>query len=167
MNQKGEELYRCIECGEMVEKNAQFIHNIKCQTNKNKIDKFVCEICLRSINLIDKEEHLHCHELERRDISEIINLSNRTNSFEHHSSEMKYSNKGLNDETIKNYPITKIKINNLSENKKKCLICLEKFKNYQNTIILPCIHIFHSECIKKWMKKENFCPLCKNKIIDN
>ena len=166
MNSNGQELYRCVECGEMVEKNEQFIHNIKCQKNKNNNDKFVCQICLRWIKLKDKEEHLHCHELEQRDISEIINIANTTNRFEHHpSSNNNYSNKGIDDETIQNYPISKIKINNLSENKKKCLICLDEFKDGQKSIILPCIHIFHSDCIKKWMKKENFCPLCKNKII--
>ena len=75
MDESGEELYRCMECGEMVEKNNKFMHDIKCQTNKNSQDKFVCELCLRSVNLKDKEEHLHYHELEHRDISEIINLS--------------------------------------------------------------------------------------------
>ena len=166
MIQNGQDLYRCIECGEMVEKFNQFIHDIKCQSNKNKNrqEEFICEICLRPVKLIDKEEHLHCHELERRNISEIINLSTNINIS--NSSNNISSNKGLNDETINNYPTSKIKnINDLSENKKKCLICLDEFKNGQKSIILPCIHIFHCECIKKWMKKENFCPLCKNKII--
>ena len=166
MNQNEQELYRCMECGETVEKRNQFFHDIKCQANKdkNRQDEFICEICFRNVNLRDKEEHLHCHELERRDINEIINLpaNNRMNI----SSDNSLPNKGLDDETIQNYPITKIKnIHDLSENKKKCLICLDEFKNGQKSIILPCIHIFHSECIKKWMKKENFCPLCKNKII--
>ena len=30
---------------------------------------------------------------------------------------------------------------------------------------LPCVHIFHSNCIKKWMKRQDICPICKNKII--
>ena len=165
MFQSGNELYRCMECGEMIERCNQFMHDIKCQANKNKNrqEEFICEICLRPVKLIDKEEHLHCHELERRNILEIINMPTNNNRS---SPNKKYPNKGLDDETIENYPVSKIKnINDLSENKKKCLICLDEFKNGQKTIALPCTHIFHSECIKKWMKKENFCPLCKNKII--
>lgn len=75
-------------------------------------------------------------------------------------------NEGLDDEIIKKYPEGTIKsVKKLSADKKKCLICLEKFVKGQKTIALPCIHIFHSECIKQWMKKKNFCPICKNKIV--
>ena len=73
--------------------------------------------------------------------------------------------RGLDDKSIKNYPISKIHdISTLSEDKKKCLVCLENFKNGDYFITLPCIHIFHAECIKKWMKQQNFCPICKNII---
>ena len=75
---------------------------------------------------------------------------------------------GLDDFIIQTYPTSKIKeINHLDEDKKKCLICLENFKIGDDSIILPCIHIFHSECIKKWMKNKNACPICKNKIHPN
>ena len=74
---------------------------------------------------------------------------------------------GINEENIKSYPISKIKdINKLDEEKRKCLICLEYFKNNDDSIGLPCIHIFHSECIKKWMRQRNSCPICKSKIIE-
>ena len=80
-----------------------------------------------------------------------------------------YSNdKGLDEETIQNFPITKLKsIKNLSDNKRKCLICLENFKKGDNCIILNCNHIFHCECAKKWMKYKGYCPLCKIKIEQN
>ena len=75
---------------------------------------------------------------------------------------------GLDEDIIQSYPISKIKdIDKLDEEKKKCLICIENFKNNDDSIILPCIHIFHSECIKKWMKKKNLCPICKSKIDNN
>lgn len=77
-------------------------------------------------------------------------------------------NDGLDEDIIETIPISKIKsITNLSEEKKKCLICLEDYKIGDDSIILPCIHIFHAECIKKWMKKQNICPICKNKINSN
>ena len=152
MNSNEEESYYCKECGEIVEKNNKFMHDIKCQTMNFQKNKFICEFCSKWINLTEKEDHLQCHELEQREI-EIINQERN-----------KKKNKGKINEIIKKYPITTIKnINELSEDKKKCLICLEEFQNNQKTIILPCIHIFHYECINKWMK--NFCPLCKYKII--
>ena len=91
----------------------------------------------------------------------------RTNLFQDSSSDssLEDSLDGLNDKIVQNYPVTKIKNpNKLSEDKKKCLICLENFKKGDKSIALPCIHIFHSECIKCWMKKKNSCPLCKHKI---
>ena len=64
-----------------------------------------------------------------------------------------------------NYIISNIKDpKKLSENKKKCLICLENFLKGEESIILPCIHMFHSTCIKKWIKIKDFCPLCKKTI---
>ena len=70
-----------------------------------------------------------------------------------------------NNSNNQKYVISKIKDpKKLSENKKRCLICLEKFKKGEDSIILPCIHIFHSACIKKWMKIKNVCPLCKKEI---
>ena len=72
---------------------------------------------------------------------------------------------GLDDHLINTYPVSKIKdISKLDEEKKKCCICLENYKNNDETIILPCVHIFHSNCIKHWMKRQDSCPICKNKI---
>jgi len=66
---------------------------------------------------------------------------------------------------LKDYPITTIKNpSKLSEENRRCLICLEYFKNREKTIFLPCIHIFHSVCISKWVKNKNTCPVCKIKI---
>ena len=101
-----------------------------------------------------------------RSQSSISDESHSNDSNSSSSSSSSSSNDGgLKEDIIRNYPITKIKNpRKLSENKKKCLICLENFKKGDNSIVLPCIHIFHSECIKTWMKKKNSCPLCKNKI---
>ena len=44
---------------------------------------------------------------------------------------------------------------------RNCVICLEDFKDKEKTIALPCIHVFHSECIKSWLGTHNCCPTCK------
>ena len=66
---------------------------------------------------------------------------------------------------LKDYPKTKIKSSSkLSEENQQCSICLANFKKGEESIILPCIHIFHSECIGAWVKKNHTCPICKYKI---
>ena len=62
-------------------------------------------------------------------------------------------------------PETQIEdVSKLDQEKKNCVICLEDFKNHDKAIILPCIHLFHKNCIKNWLKKKNTCPICKFKL---
>ena len=69
------------------------------------------------------------------------------------------------EEILNELPETQIEdASKLDPEKKNCIIYLEDFKNGDKTIILPCIHIFHSECIKNWLKTQNTCPICKFKL---
>ena len=52
-------------------------------------------------------------------------------------------------------------------NEDKCAICLQKFKGADIIKEFPCHHIFHKNCIFKWLKKSNVCPLCKHDITDD
>lgn len=47
-------------------------------------------------------------------------------------------------------------------NEEKCAICLVKYKGTDIIKEFPCKHIFHKDCIMKWLKKSNCCPLCKH-----
>ena len=47
---------------------------------------------------------------------------------------------------------------------KKCSICLVKFRGSDIIKEFPCNHIYHKDCILKWLKKSNICPLCKYDI---
>ena len=49
----------------------------------------------------------------------------------------------------------------------KCPICLQKYKGADMIKEFPCKHIFHKECIFKWLNKSNVCPLCKYDISDD
>ena len=55
-------------------------------------------------------------------------------------------------------------VSKLDPEKRNCVICLEDFKNGDNATVLPCIHIFHTECVKNWLKTQNCCPICKFKL---
>ncbi|XP_076899039.1 E3 ubiquitin-protein ligase At1g63170-like [Bidens hawaiensis] len=45
-----------------------------------------------------------------------------------------------------------------------CCICLAKYANDDEVRELPCWHIFHTDCVDKWLKINNSCPLCKIEV---
>ena len=73
--------------------------------------------------------------------------------------------KATDKELLNNLPETQIEdVSKLDAEKRNCTICLEDFKNKDKALILPCIHLFHKNCIKNWLKKQNNCPICKFKL---
>ena len=65
-------------------------------------------------------------------------------------------------ELFNEFPETKIEdVNKLDPEKKNCVICLEDFKSGEKATLLPCVHLFHKNCIKSWLKSKNMCPICK------
>jgi len=41
-----------------------------------------------------------------------------------------------------------------------CMICLEEFEEEISTVArLPCDHIFHTDCMEHWLRRDNRCPL--------
>ena len=141
--------------------NINFIYNI----NENRINQN--HGTSNNTNFFDDEEDedefdknnlIENEEIEDNEEHELYSYEDEFESDDDEN--------GIDENTINKFPISKIKdINKLTEEKKKCCICLENFKINEETMILPCIHIFHSNCIKKWMKRQDICPICKNKII--
>ena len=58
-------------------------------------------------------------------------------------------------------------INKLDNDKKNCVICMEDFKNGDKSTNLPCLHMFHTNCIQSWLKTQNTCPICKFKLTQD
>ena len=48
----------------------------------------------------------------------------------------------------------------------KCPICLQKYKSADIIKEFSCKHIFHKNCIFKWLKQSNVCPICKHDISE-
>ena len=97
------------------------------------------------------------------------NINNRQSigtMFQELFSDLENSGIRATDRDILNeLPETNIEdVSKLDSDKKNCVICLEDFKNREKAIILPCIHLFHKNCIKSWLKKNNSCPICKFKL---
>jgi len=57
----------------------------------------------------------------------------------------------------------------LSEENKTCAICQNDFENGDKVrqLSLICSHIFHKECIDRWMTEQQpTCPICRKNIMD-
>ena len=68
---------------------------------------------------------------------------------------------------VSELPETKIDdIKKLDKDKQNCVICMEDFKNGDTTTNLPCLHMFHTNCIQSWLKTQNTCPICKFKLTE-
>lgn len=48
-------------------------------------------------------------------------------------------------------------------NEEPCSVCLDDMQASFNCRMLPCGHIFHTECIDPWLLRHQTCPLC---IVD-
>ncbi|XP_057814466.2 uncharacterized protein LOC131028234 [Cryptomeria japonica] len=47
-----------------------------------------------------------------------------------------------------------------------CAICLDNFLVEEQACEMPCNenHIFHTKCIRQWLKRQNTCPVCRTEF---
>ncbi|KAK8548432.1 hypothetical protein V6N13_054760 [Hibiscus sabdariffa] len=45
----------------------------------------------------------------------------------------------------------------------ECMICMEKLVQSEREVVtsMPCSHLFHGECIERWLSTSHLCPLCR------
>ncbi|EYU40216.1 hypothetical protein MIMGU_mgv1a023559mg [Erythranthe guttata] len=53
-----------------------------------------------------------------------------------------------------------------SDQKTSCSICLEDLSpggdnDFEEALSMPCSHVYHGDCIKKWLSTSHYCPLCR------
>ena len=68
---------------------------------------------------------------------------------------------------IKKHRLLDISYSDIEQNlnEKTCCICLTDYNDNKELCKLPCNHIYHKECIYKWAKKKNICPLCRVEFL--
>ena len=86
------------------------------------------------------------------------------NGFREYLDELQKSYINALDPNIFKY-LPEITINkNSYHDTKECTICMNEIQIKEKAIILPCLHIFHSDCIKNNFKRNNTCPNCNFKL---
>ena len=45
----------------------------------------------------------------------------------------------------------------------KCTICLQS--NKEDIVKLTCGHLFHKDCLEKWISYDTICPICRINLI--
>jgi hypothetical protein len=48
----------------------------------------------------------------------------------------------------------------------KCLVCQFPYEAKECLRCLPCGHTFHSECVDTWLMGKNWCPYCRQAIVE-
>lgn len=43
----------------------------------------------------------------------------------------------------------------------KCTICLSLFEIENDVRRLPCMHLFHMDCVDQWLITNKHCPICR------
>eukprot|EP00397_Hematodinium_sp_SG-2012_P049457 GEMP01057043.1.p1 GENE.GEMP01057043.1~~GEMP01057043.1.p1 ORF type:complete len:244 (+),score=68.19 GEMP01057043.1:205-936(+) len=46
----------------------------------------------------------------------------------------------------------------------QCRICLEHFALSDQVKTLPCFHLFHSNCVDRWLRVNERCPVCRTNL---
>eukprot|EP01084_Bolivina_argentea_P045477 83721_1 len=45
-----------------------------------------------------------------------------------------------------------------------CTICLEQYEGHDEKRVLPCMHVFHKDCIDAWTNRHRTCPICRTNV---
>ena len=145
--------------------------------NNNQISCFSLDLVREnSINFSSEEK------LNDDGIMNVINLNanySLNNNLENESNIININSVSIFESFIVNInpnPIDKKILDNLNVNiindmneipDSKCIICLQDYALGDRYIILPCIHIYHEECIKHWLNINNKCPTCNHVLSLN
>lgn len=53
------------------------------------------------------------------------------------------------------------RVSETDEDSEKCTICLSQFEIDNDVRRLPCMHLFHKDCVDQWLVTNKHCPICR------
>mmetsp|Transcript_27928 Transcript_27928/g.43098 ORF Transcript_27928/g.43098 Transcript_27928/m.43098 type:complete len:201 (+) Transcript_27928:431-1033(+) len=55
-----------------------------------------------------------------------------------------------------------------NEGTRSCAICLEEYvRGEEFAVTNECKHVFHSECIFRWLEQHYECPICRKQVVNS
>ena len=46
-----------------------------------------------------------------------------------------------------------------------CIICRDP-NDAASSLVMPCGHVFHADCLKSWIMQKQSCPTCNKSLLD-
>ncbi|KAL3630252.1 hypothetical protein CASFOL_023236 [Castilleja foliolosa] len=46
----------------------------------------------------------------------------------------------------------------------RCVICQVEYEQGEELVTLKCDHLYHKDCISKWLQIKKICPICNNEV---
>ena len=169
----------CEICGkifnESVKNDHMFCHKLENEEKEKEKERIKIQKLLESKeNQIEQQKKIEnqiklqneMRRIQQNPGQRINNLNNP--NIRHFFRPVKKNYDHPTDRAILNgLPEMLIDKSKLDDEKKICMICLEDYKNGEKATTLPCIHFFHTNCIKNCLNKQNSCPICKFKLVKN
>ncbi|XP_077227343.1 E3 ubiquitin-protein ligase BIG BROTHER-like [Tasmannia lanceolata] len=78
--------------------------------------------------------------------------------------------RGLSADRISLLPISKYKYSFFSRKKsrcERCVICQMNYKRGDRQMTLPCKHIYHANCLTRWLSINKACPVCYTEVFSD
>ncbi|CAL8074323.1 unnamed protein product [Calicophoron daubneyi] len=57
--------------------------------------------------------------------------------------------------------------NSQTEQFKSCAICMEPYQSGESCMQMKCEHVFHTDCLRKWLEQHASCPMCRKDLSGN
>ncbi|KAG0459040.1 hypothetical protein HPP92_022168 [Vanilla planifolia] len=74
--------------------------------------------------------------------------------------------RGLSVDTIASLPSIKFKAQIGEDSScEQCVICRLDYEDSDVVVILSCKHMYHTECINKWLQINKVCPVCSAEVF--
>lgn len=65
---------------------------------------------------------------------------------------------------LRDMPVLKVTENDVEAEDDECSICVDKLFVGDPALRIPCGHLFHEDCIRKWLRSSNKCPICRYEL---
>eukprot|EP01018_Ginkgo_biloba_P015336 Gb_29787 [translate_table: standard] len=65
---------------------------------------------------------------------------------------------------VENLPLVVIKQEHVEDGSSVCAICKDAVALGDQAKQLPCMHLYHSDCIFPWLRARNSCPVCRYEL---